>query len=647
MKRLCIYLTYDKQKMVDAYIGYMLRELRTCADYLAVVCNELEIARGKEILEEYADDVFYRENTGADAGGFKDAMCRFIGWDKVLCYDELVLVNDSIFGPFRPMVEIFEEMDKKQADFWGLSKHAEYNDEGVAGYPEHIQSFFLVVRTQMLHHEAFRRYWENMPYFKDLSEVVIKHETRFTAYFAEQGFSFECLADMKPNDSKSVSNNFIQYLMLPYEIIKKRNFPFLKKKALSFYDTNSQTQENPRLALRYIEEHTNYNINLIWDNIIRTCNISDLQRSLHLQYVIPSDTREPVKNQNIMVVVIAGCVEAGEFVLEYLEGISKLWSITIIALGSVLLDYYENKGYQCVCLNVPEDCKALFDKMVEKELVCIIHDTDITGKQRKSYVGKSLLFNTWDNLLKNNSHVSRIIDIFKKESKLGMLVPPEANFGNYFGNMGTGWGENFEKVKDTAGRLQINCPITYKKPPFAHSEDFWIRGSILKKISESQIIEPEILPYLWCYIVQDAGYYSGIVESEDYAAINEINLQYYLSMLTKQLRHQCGNFNNFLELSQKITERFTQFFCRKNEVIYVYGTGIVAQRYRHFIPKIEAYIVSDGQCKEDKLNGIDVMYLSEVKIQDNAGIIVCLSEENRKQVVPLLEEKGWHNYFCV
>ena len=83
MKRLCIYLTYDKQKIIDKYIGYMLRELKTCVDYLVVVCNEEEILSGLNILKEFADEIFYRFNIGFDAGGFKDALCEYIGWDKV------------------------------------------------------------------------------------------------------------------------------------------------------------------------------------------------------------------------------------------------------------------------------------------------------------------------------------------------------------------------------------------------------------------------------------------------------------------------------------------------------------------------------------------------------------------------------------
>ena len=130
MKRICIYLTYDKQKIVDQYIGYMLKELKNCTDYLAVVCNEPQIVRGKEILETYADDIFYRENIGFDAGGYKDALCNYIGWDKILSFDELVLVNDSMFGPFIPMKSIFNKMDEKSVDFWGLLKHAEFRKTG-------------------------------------------------------------------------------------------------------------------------------------------------------------------------------------------------------------------------------------------------------------------------------------------------------------------------------------------------------------------------------------------------------------------------------------------------------------------------------------------------------------------------------------
>ena len=64
MKRLCIYLAYDKQSIIDKYIGYMLKEIKTCVNRLVVVCNQMEVVRGLDILECYADEIFYRENIG-------------------------------------------------------------------------------------------------------------------------------------------------------------------------------------------------------------------------------------------------------------------------------------------------------------------------------------------------------------------------------------------------------------------------------------------------------------------------------------------------------------------------------------------------------------------------------------------------------
>lgn len=646
MKRLCIYLTYDSQNIVDAYIGYMLNELKTCADYLVVVCNESEIVRGKEILEKYANAIFFRENKGFDAGGFKDALCKYLGWEKVLAFDELVLANDSFFGPFRPMVEIFEEMSRKHVDFWGLSKHGERIENSVC-YPEHLQSFFLTIRKKMLHSKLFRKYWEDMPYYKNLGEVVSLHESRFTCLFFKHGFTFDCLANMTINDSARAQNNYNQYAMLSYELIAKRNFPFLKKQPLAWNTLNSQTQENLRLALEYIDKHTDYAVNMIWENILRTFNISDLQRTLRLQYIIPSTIKESVMNQNIAVVVVVSYMEAYENVLEYLDSLNGCCIIKIFSQNQKILDLYSINGYHCIDINGVGDYKHILEELGKFEIVCIIHDVDVTGKHDLSCTGKSYFFNIWNNLLKSASHISWIVEKFRKEAKLGLLVPPAPNFGKYFGDLENRWGDNFEKVKCAIERMQLNCRIDYKKPPFSHSSNFWIRGRILKEVSKKEIPDIYILPYIWCYIAQDAGYYSGIVESEEYAAMNEINLQYYVNTIAAQLGHQCGKFCDFSEMQRKITEGILKGYCTEIEHLYVYGTGIVAERYQHMLSRVEAYIVSDGQPKKEYSNGKRVLYLSEVEVREDAAIIVCLSEENQKQVVPLLKERGWRNYLCV
>ena len=144
MRRLLIYLTYDKQNIIDDYIGYFLRSIRPIAATIAVVCNMPKIEKGRHHLSDYADSIFYRENQGLDAGGFKDALCRFIGWDKIRQFDELILANDSFYGPFDDISKIFNEMESRNLDFWGLMKRGAGTYGATGNDPEHLLSFFYV-----------------------------------------------------------------------------------------------------------------------------------------------------------------------------------------------------------------------------------------------------------------------------------------------------------------------------------------------------------------------------------------------------------------------------------------------------------------------------------------------------------------------
>lgn len=644
MKRLGIYLIYDKQKIIDSYIGYMLGELKSCVDHLVAVCNMPDIDRGLEILERYADEIFYRENIGFDAGGFKDALCGYIGWSKALEYDELVLVNDSIFGPFKPMKSIFIEMSAHKADFWGLATHGAHS----SGIFKHIQTYFLVIRSAMLHSIAFKNYWENMPYYESFLDVVYQHEVKFTLYFERLGYVYDVLADTKRNDSElKLANNYIQYAMLSYELIKKRNFPFLKKQQIAYNTLSQQTQENLYQSLRYIDKNTDYDVDLIWENIIRTLNMTDLQRSLHLQYLISSREQELPRKYNITIIIFAEYKEAAENVMDYVDilAVDSGFSIQIISEKREILEFYRmqvRNGYNLIFnerLDIHELCQY--------DLVCILHDADVTSDVKPSYDGKSYFYCIWDNLFGDKNHISGIIEKFAQEKRLGFLAPPIPNFADYFGELSYGWNNKYKEIKVIVERLQLHCPISEEKPPFRITDNFWIRGSILRCLEKIKPKEEVYLPYLWSYFAQHMGYYSGIVESTDYASMNEVNMQYYLKQIIGQVKSEYGDFKSFDELKVKVAIGALKLYCEKYSKILVYGTGYYAKRYLNFLPKPEACIVSDDQKKLDFFEGISVMYLSEIQNLAEYGIVLCLSKENQKEVIPLLEQYGVIDYFCI
>jgi len=645
MKRLGIYLTYDKQNKIDRYIGYFLKELKTCVSSLVVVCNMEGIEQGEENIRQFADQVFFRKNVGFDAGGFKDALCNLIGWETVLKYDELVLANDSMFGPFYPMVDIFAQMEKKSVDFWGLTKNGPYQKIGIDSFQEHIQTFFLVIRSKMLYSNYFKNYWEEMPYYNSFNQTIRKYELQFTPHFSSLGYTYDVLSNIDINNSENFENNYCQYAEISYELLKKRNFPFFKKKPLTdeFELLEENTQENMRQSIDYIDHETDYNVDLIWDNVLRTLNVADLYRTLHFQYII-SPLQTKTANQ-VSIIIFIAYPSSYEYIAEYLQKIPSECKIEIVSHDNSLLIPYQQCGYHCNI--IPQERVGVFlSQFCSCDYVCVLHDTDLTSQSRKSCTGKSFFYNIWNNLVKNKEHIYGIEACFEKEYRLGFLTSPQPNFAEFFADVGSGWNGYYKVVHRIVTELGINCQISENKAPYRVTNEFWIRGCILKRLKDIAAADLPYLPYLWSYLAQDAGYYSGIVESPEYAAIHEVNLQYYLDRITDQVRQTYGEFGNFLELQKRISESALEKFCTRFAHIYVYGTGLTARRYQDILSDIEAYVVSDGQVKLESLNGKPVKYLSEIDLMEDCGIVLCLYKANQAQVISLLKERGFTNYFC-
>ena len=68
--------------------------------------------------------------------------------------DELLLCNDSCYGPFHPFGSVFAAMAARPCDFWGLSMF-QIRDKQTKSLHYHFQSFFLVFRRRVFESEVF------------------------------------------------------------------------------------------------------------------------------------------------------------------------------------------------------------------------------------------------------------------------------------------------------------------------------------------------------------------------------------------------------------------------------------------------------------------------------------------------------------
>ncbi len=260
-KRLCIYMTYNKENKIEEYIGYMLKALSGYTTTLYVVCNYSEILDGLSYIELYADKIFYRENKGLDAGAYKDMLCTFVGWDTVYQYDELILMNDSFLGPFYDYGNYFDLMENTACDFWGMTRHFSGENELIGKYPSHVQSYFLVFRSHVLKSCQFRRFWEDLEYPKTYSEAILNYELKINGFLERSGYISMALTDVWGMVFKGSENPYLDYSL---ELIRDMKLPMLKKKSLMILNWGFA---NALKAVGFIEYKKLYPIDWIWNLI--------------------------------------------------------------------------------------------------------------------------------------------------------------------------------------------------------------------------------------------------------------------------------------------------------------------------------------------------------------------------------------------
>lgn len=275
MKRLCIFCFFDREGIVDKSVEYLLDELRGNSDRLLIVVNGSIQTDGKKILETYSKDVVVRENIGYDAGAYKFAMFKYMKIEEIRRYDELILCNDTFIGPFVPFKGIFDMMEKRKCDWWGIN--------GVDWkFMPVIQSYFLVFNKSIIQDDKFLEYWEQNidEYTCCLEDVYAQFETGLFYYLTQ--------VEKRKYSVYMPENNCNIYTSVSVSI-KKYGIPLIKKKALKNFNTS---RDDIMWALQHIYEAKCYPIENIIDYIQRFCDVKITKEEIRDYVVDESNIKE-------------------------------------------------------------------------------------------------------------------------------------------------------------------------------------------------------------------------------------------------------------------------------------------------------------------------------------------------------------------
>jgi rhamnosyltransferase len=564
-QRLGIYCFYDKYGHAASFIKTFLDDLMDNLDDLVVVVNGQLSDQARQLFSEYTKTIIVRENKGLDVAAYKQAILT-LGWEKLESYDEVICLNDTVMGPVYPFREMFACMDRKDVDFWGITAYAgETVDK--EQIPTHLQAYWHAYRRSLVSSPAFHEYWETMPLWKDYAEVTRKHEMTFTKHFTDLGFTWASYIDWR----KYQGYSSYPLLYMPMQIVRDDRCPIFKRRSF-FVDYSAyfdQTAGQPALDLyEYLRDHTDYDVDMIWDAILPSYDIDDIRKAMHLDYVLPSQAINPQTHDRPRSAFIYHVyfMDLLEDTCHYIASLPEETDLYITSTEDKIpqiREYMQQHGISHQATFIPvinrgRDVSALLVAACpvvlsgKYDVIGFAHDKKSSQNQENGHHGtesQGFAYKLMENTLGSEAYVKNILTLFAENPRLGQVTPPPPYHALYFAHtIPHDWGANYEITKELLeDRLGIHVPLSPTKPTAsAMGSCYWFRVEALKPLFEYGWKYEDFLPEGQMgedgtishaierangYICQSRGYYPAWVLSDRYARIEVDSLFYTTAMM--------------------------------------------------------------------------------------------------------------------
>lgn len=236
MKRLAIVSVFDASGYIYDYFVFFLKEICKIADEIYIIANgKLQKESYTKLCDFNSCKIYERENKGFDAAGYKYCFENTDIGDIINDFDEMMLLNDTCFGPLVSFERIFEVMEKKNLDFWGI----DFFDNNLYYF---LMSNFLVFSKKVIN--------EVVDYFKtsisydaeDKHEVCMKFERGLFRHLERKGYLFDSY----------VLHNSIDPYASPDILIERFSEPLLKKRG--FFINKGKYNGNLMRAILLVKE---------------------------------------------------------------------------------------------------------------------------------------------------------------------------------------------------------------------------------------------------------------------------------------------------------------------------------------------------------------------------------------------------------
>ncbi|WP_374977436.1 rhamnan synthesis F family protein [Microbacterium trichothecenolyticum] len=525
-RRLVVFAIYDRDGRVDPFVTFSLEGLRPHADRILVVVNGLLQPEGRAALSA-ADEILVRDNSGFDIGAHRDALAHL--GDAIGEFDEIVLTNDTWYGPINPWQPVLKTMNARPCHFWGLTDHARttpnpITHRGVAPY--HLQSYWIAVRREMFLSEDWVRYWRELGPLQSYNDAVLRHELRFTAHFTDRGWIAEAAFPCAERDTENPS-------LFEAEALVDDGCPALKRRPLFHWP--------PLLVSRgALGERTlaaaaahGYPTELILRNLARTAPPGTVNADAGLVTALTGAVNAGGSVPHPRTLVSAHVEDSPDvrWILDRTASVGECDLVLTVAdarsaegLHHVIADQTDREVRIVTVPGAVSPDAAFYDgcreamRSTQYDLVVrLAVPRDAASHPSRDATDPVGAKNTW----------LEVASLFDAEAGLGIVFPPVPHLGG--DSFGRGWRGGKEDFASLARRVGIGVPLDDVTPLAPEGTTFVARPAALRLLVEhdwgaegrEDLDAPRLaaaLARMPAYAAGEVGFYTRTVATGDYLA---------------------------------------------------------------------------------------------------------------------------------
>ncbi len=597
--RLGIMAIYSKDGEIYEYVIYLLKKLLPFLDKLYIVCNGEMSLTSIDKIKSYAAEVFIRENKGYDVMALKYVLEKEVGFDEIGIYDELVLFNDTFFGPIFDLNVLFSTMETRICDFWSVTAQETYQEDHEI-VPFHLQTYFYVIKKRMLHSKDFRDFWETFDEIRTYGDAIHKYEHQLTKFFTDKGYIADSYVRMDAY-AQSGNDTFIPLYEAPYLLLKLYKCPLIKKKVFTYNKkfVRLTCEEEASNCLNYIHQYTQYDVSLIWQYLLNTIRLEELDKVLHLDYIVDEQEIDTETNINELAIYFFAQIPQSKVIAEWISSSLKInvkffWDVNDSIRYFFFNQYVEWKKYK---------------------YICVLNDSYMESIQQM----RSLLteyYNLTENMVKSIVHVSKIVRHLSRNERLGALFLCESYHNKNF-------------------KVEVNRNYG----DFGSTFSFYGKKEALEMVRNLLLFEKNI-PYDLPLLMQRCGYYSERIVASGYI---KNKMSFWRRNVKKIAKFYSENLTE-AAYEEMLSKEKIKNFSEVVESIYIYGAGTYGKKCAKLFDgklNFKGFLVSDGHKDQDIVLDHKIYEISEAPVSKKDGIIVAMAKSDEGIVLEMLRQKGY------